>query len=154
MHYIVSEFYRLRGSYQMANVLEVDTQKLVEVAAVKLKESGIQKPKYIDFVKTGAGKERVPDSTDFFYSRCASILRQVYLNGPIGVSRLRTKYGSKRAHWVRRHHHYRAGGSIIKDAFDALEKKGYIKTTKTGRIITPGGKSFLDKLSNDISKGA
>src|SRR5580658_383180 len=138
----------------MANVLEVDAQKLITVTAGKLKESGIPRPKYIDFVKSGPGKERVPESEDFFYARCASILRQVYLKGPIGISKLRTKYGSKRAHWVRRHHHYRAGGSIIKDAFDALEKKGYIKTTKTGRIITPGGKSFLDKLSNEIIKGA
>ncbi len=138
----------------MANVLEVDAQKLVDVAAGKLKESGIPRPAYIDYVKTGAGKERVPASPDFFYARCASILRQVYLNGPIGISKLRTKYGSKRAHWVRRHHHYRAGGSIIKDAFDALEKKGYVKTTKTGRVITSTGKSFLDKLSNEILKGA
>lgn len=138
----------------MANVLEADAQKLIEVTAGRLKESGIPRPKYIDYVKAGAGKERVPESEDFFFFRCASVLRQVYLNGPIGISKLRTKYGSKRAHWVRRHHHYRAGGSVIKDAFDALEKKGYIKTTKTGRIITPGGKSFLDKLSNEIVKGA
>ncbi len=138
----------------MANVLEADAQKLIEVTAGRLKESGIPRPKYIDYVKSGAGKERVPESEDFFYFRCASVLRQVYLKGPIGISKLRTKYGSKRAHWVRRHHHYRAGGSVIKDAFDALEKKGYIKTTKTGRIITPGGKSFLDKLSNEIVKGA
>ncbi|MDE1767742.1 MAG: 30S ribosomal protein S19e [Candidatus Micrarchaeota archaeon] len=138
----------------MANVLEVDTQKLIESAAGKLKEQGVPKPGYIDYVKTGAGKERVPTSEDFWYFRCASVLRQVYLNGPIGISKLRTKYGNKRAHWTRRHHHYRAGGSIIKDAFDALEKKGYLKTTKTGRMITPAGKSFLDKLSNDISKGA
>ncbi len=138
----------------MANVLEVEAQKIIDLAAGKLKESGIAKPKYVDYVKTGPGKERVPESGDFFYTRCASILRQVYLNGPIGVSKLRTKYGSKRAHWVKRHHHYRAGGSVIKDAFDALEKKGYIKSTKEGRVITPGGKSLLDKLSNEINKGA
>ncbi len=138
----------------MANVLEADSQKLIELTASKLKEAGIPKPAYIPYVKTGAAKERVPASEDFWYFRCASILRQVYLKGPLGISKLRTKYGSKRAHWVRKHHHYRAGGSIIKDAFDALEKKGYIKTTKKGRLITPTGKSFLDKLSNDTLKGA
>lgn len=138
----------------MANIFEADSQKLIDAAASKLKESGIAKPKYIDYAKSGAGRERIPENADFFYVRCASVLRQVYVNGPIGISRLRTKYGSKKGHVVHRHHFAKAGGSIIKDAFDALEKKGYIKTTKEGRVITPTGKSFLDKLSNETLKGA
>ncbi len=138
----------------MANIFEADAQKLINLASSRLKESGIAKPAYIPYVKTGPGKERVPASEDFFYFRCASVLRQVYMNGPIGISKLRTKYGAKRQHVVHRHHHARSGGSIIKDAFDALEKKGYIKTTKQGRVMTPAGKSFLDKLSNEIIKGA
>lgn len=138
----------------MANVYQVDPNKLIELAALRLKESGMQRPQYVIFVKSGAGRERVPQSEDFWYARCASILRQVYLKGPIGVSRLRTKYGSKKGHVVHRHHHAKSGGSIIKDAFDALEKKGYIKSTKQGRVITAGGKSFLDKLSNEALKGA
>ena len=138
----------------MANVYQVDPNRLIELAALKLKESGMQRPQYVIFVKSGAGRERVPQSEDFWYARCASILRQVYLKGPIGISKLRTKYGSKKGHVVHRHHHVKSGGSIIKDAFDALEKKGYIKSTKQGRVITAGGKSFLDKLSNDALKGA
>jgi len=137
----------------MANIFEADAQKLIDSAALKLKESGIPKPEYIAYVKTGAAKERVPQDENFWYIRCASILRQVYLNGPIGISKLRTKYGTNRVHVVRRHHHYRSGGSIIKDAFDALEKKGYVKTTKQGRVITSAGRSFLDKVSNDTLKG-
>lgn len=134
----------------MANINEVDSSALINAASAKLKEAGIQKPSYVGFTKTGPGKERVPQDENFWYIRCASILRQVYLNGPIGVSRLRTYYGSKKEHVVRRHHHYRSGGSIIKDAFDALEKAGYIKKGKKGRIITPSGRAFLDKISNDI----
>ncbi len=51
-----------------------------------------------------------------------------------------------------KHHHRRAGGSIIKDAFDVLEKNNYIKKTKKGRVIAPAGKSLLDKMSNEILK--
>jgi small subunit ribosomal protein S19e len=138
----------------MSNVFEVDANTLVERVAAKLKEAKIPKPDYIDFVKSGPGKERVPESQDFWYFRCASILRQVYINGPVGISSLRTRYGSRKEHIVSRHHHMRAGGSIIKDAFDALEKQNYIKKTKVGRIIAPAGKSMLDKLSNEILKGA
>ncbi len=138
----------------MANVYEVDSGKLIGVAAQRLKEKGIAKPAYIDYVKTGPSKERIPSQKDFWYIRCSSILRQVYIGGPLGVSRLRTRYGGRHGHVVTRHHHQRAGGSIITDALNALEKAGYIKKGKKGREITPSGKSFLDKIANDMIRGA
>ncbi len=138
----------------MANVLEVDASDFIKRASEKLKANGVAKPKYTEYVKSGAGKERVPSDIDFYYVRCASILRQVYLNGPIGVSALRTRYGNRKRHVVHRHHHYRAGGSVIKDAFDSLEKLGYVKKAAKGRVITHHGRSFVDKISNEIAKGA
>ena len=138
----------------MADVLEVDASEFIGRAATKLKASNVQKPKYVELVKSGAGKERAPADQDFWYVRCASILRQVYLNGPLGVSALRTRYGNRKRHVIHTHHHFRAGGSLIKDAFDALEKLGYVKKTGHGRVITPTGKSFVDKVSNEIVKGA
>ena len=137
----------------MASVKDVEANVLIKKTAEKLKELGITKPAYVDFVKSGAGRDRVPQQSDFWYIRCASLLRQVYLNGPIGVSRLRTRYGNRKEHGVRRHHHYKAGGSIIRDALNALEKLGYVKKGKSGREITSAGRSFLDKISNEIIKG-
>ncbi len=137
----------------MANIFEVKGDVLVKRVAEKLKEQNIPRPIYVDYVKTSPSKERIPQDKDFWYMRCASILRQVYINGPVGVSRLRTRYGSNKAHTVTKHHHRRAGGSLIKDAFDALEKNNYIKKTKKGRVIAPAGKSLLDKTSNEILKG-
>ncbi len=136
----------------MSNVLEADGSKLIEKAAEKLKGSGIEKPGYLDYVKSGAGRERVPADEDFWYIRCASILRQTYLNGHIGISRLRSKYSNRKRHVVHRRHTVKAGGSIIKDAFDALEKIGYVKKTTSGREITPKGRSFLDKLAGEVIK--
>lgn len=138
----------------MANVFQVDSGKLIGVAAQRLKEKGIAKPAYVDYVKTGPGRERIPEQKDFWYTRCSSLLRQVYVNGPVGVSRLRTRYGGRKGHVVSRHHHKAAGGSIITDALNALEKAGYIKKGKVGREITPSGKSFLDKIANDVIRGA
>jgi small subunit ribosomal protein S19e len=138
----------------MANVFQVDSGKLISTAAQKLKEKGIAKPKYVEYVKTGPSRERIPDQKDFWFVRCSSILRQVYINGPLGVSSLRTRYGSRKEHVVTRHHHYRAGGSMITDALNALEKAGYVKKGKRGREITPSGKSFLDKIANDMVRGA
>ncbi len=135
----------------MANIFDVKGSDLVKVAAQQLKEK-IKKPAYIDYVKSGAHRERPPADPDFFFVRTASVLRQVYVNGPVGVSTLRTRYGTRKEHTsVHRHHHVKAGGSVIRDAMQALEQLNYVKKTKKGRVITPAGKSFLDKLSKQIS---
>ncbi len=137
----------------MANVYETKASTVIDAAAEKLKGK-VKKPAYVDFVKSSAGRERAPISPDFWYVRCASILRKVYLNGPVGVSRLRTWYGNKKEHVIHRKHFMKAGGSIIRDALMELEKLNYVKTTKAGRIITPQGKSFLDKVCNESAAGA
>jgi small subunit ribosomal protein S19e len=129
----------------MANVYETKASTVIEAAAQALKGK-VKKPAYVDFVKSSMGRERAPASPDFWYVRCASILRKVYLNGPIGVSRLRTWYGNKKEHVIHKKHYVKAGGSIIRDALIELEKLNYVKTTKEGRVITPQGKSFLDKI--------
>ena len=136
----------------MSNINEVDSSRLISKAAEKLKGMNVPMPGYITYVKTGPGKERVPSDPNFWYIRCASILRQVYLNGPIGISRLRLRYGARKRHVVHRHHAARSGGSSIKDAFDALEKLDYVKKGKTGRILTPKGRSFLDKAAGEVLK--
>ncbi len=138
----------------MANVQQVDSGRLVQEAAARLQEQKLPMPGYATLVKTGPSRERAPEQTDFWYVRCSAVLRQVYLHGPIGVSRLRSRYGSRKVHSTTRHHRKRAGGSIITDALNTLEKAGYVKKGKTGREITPQGKSFLDKIANGILRGA
>lgn len=135
----------------MSNVYDVKASELVKAAAEKLKPM-VKKPKYVDVVKSGAGRERPPQDPDFWFIRTASILRQVYLNGPIGVERLRTRYGKRLEHVVHRKHYTKAGGSIISDALKELENIKFIKNTKAGRVITPQGQAFLDRISKDIGK--
>ncbi len=136
----------------MTTVYDVKASDLVNAAASKLKDM-IKKPEYLNYVKSGADKERPPVDPNFWYIRNASILRQIYLNGPIGISKLRTRYGGRREHVIHAHHHRKAGGSIISDSFKGLEEIKFIKKTNEGRVITPAGKSFLDKVSTEIAKG-
>ena len=136
----------------MTTVYDIEAGDLIRVAAERLKGS-VEKPSYVGFVKSSQGRERPPEDPDFWYKRCASILRQVYVNGPVGISTLRTRYGSRQDHVVHRHHHLRAGSSIIRDAFAELEKLKYVKNTGRGRVITPEGKAFLDRISSEIKQG-
>ena len=44
----------------MSNVYEVKAADLVKLASQRLKEKNMKKPGYVDFVKSGPSKERVP----------------------------------------------------------------------------------------------
>ena len=73
----------------MVTVFDVEANKLIENAASKLKEMKIAKPDFVGVVKAGSHAQRPPSQEDFWYIRCASILRQAYVNNKIGVQKLR-----------------------------------------------------------------
>jgi len=50
-----------------------------------------------------------------------------------------------------REHFKKAGGSIIRKALQQLEAAGLVCTIKgKGRILTPEGRSLLDRLANKL----
>jgi small subunit ribosomal protein S19e len=135
------------------SVYDVEAQQLIERVAQELKKfEELKPPEWVYFVKSGSHAERPPQQEDFWYIRCASLLRYLYINGPIGVSRLRHKYGGRKSRGVAPHRHRKASGNIIRKALQRLEKIGFVRTTKKGRELTPKGRSFLDKISNEIKK--
>ncbi len=137
----------------MANVYDVNAEKLIKKAAEELKKD-IKIPEWAKFVKTGAGKERPPVEKDWWYMRAASILRKIYINGPIGVEKLRKKYSTKKNMGHKPERVYVGSGKIIRTILQDLEKNDYIKFTEKkvhkGRIITTKGKKFLDNLSKNL----
>ncbi len=135
----------------MVNASDVEPSRLLEKTAQKLKDMKIEKPAYVGFTKTGPFSQRPPTQENFWYLRCASILRQAYLRGTIGVSRLRTHYGGKEKRGVRPAHHRRAGGNTIRKAMQTLEKAGLLAKLKVGRVLTPKGRKFLDAIAKEVS---
>ncbi len=134
----------------MASVYDVDGGKLVELLAQELKKNeAINPPEWALIVKTGAHKERVPDQPDWWYYRAASILRQVYLH-PVGVSRLRKKYGGRKNRGHAPERFYPASGNIVRKCLQQLEAAGFVRKGKKGREITPEGRRLLDKLASKI----
>lgn len=142
----------------MPTVYDVDANSLVERAAQELKKvESVQIPKWAIFVKTGHAKERPPDNLDWWYFRAASVLRKLYIKeGPIGVSKLRTVYGSKKNRGHKPEVRYRAPGKMLRVMLQQLEKAGFAKQTEKkghkGRVITPKGKAFLDSLCKVTKK--
>nr|4V4N_BU Chain BU, 30S ribosomal protein S19E [Methanocaldococcus jannaschii] len=138
----------------MATVYDVPGDLLVERVAQRLKEiPEIKPPEWAPFVKTGRHKERLPEQEDWWYYRVASILRRVYLDGPVGIERLRTYYGGRKNRGHAPEKFYKAGGSIIRKALQQLEAAGFVeKVPGKGRVITPKGRSFLDKIATELKK--
>jgi len=135
----------------MKNVFDVPADRLIAGAAERLKEvAEIKPPAWMAYVKSGAHRERAPEQEDFWYLRCASILRQVYINGPVGVSEFRRHYGGAKGHTVSRSHKTKAGGSIIRKALQQLEKAGLLEKKKEGRLISGKGKSLLDGVAKGL----
>ena len=139
----------------MPTVYDVEAQELIIKAAEELKKiPEIKAPPWAAFVKTGMHKERPPVKNDWWHIRTASILRAVYRLGPVGVSKLRTKYGGKKNRGVKKEHFYKGSGNILRKSLQQLEKAGFVKFAEKGvhkgRVITPKGKSFLDKIAIQI----
>ncbi|MEM2749127.1 MAG: 30S ribosomal protein S19e [Candidatus Bathyarchaeia archaeon] len=139
----------------MPTPYDVPPSILIERLARYLKDNvdAVRPPEWALYVKTGSHAERAPQDPDWWYTRCASLLRKVYINGPIGVEHLRSEYGGRRDRGTRREHARKGGGAIIRKALQQLERAGLIETIKgRGRVITSEGRKLLDSLSSDIKK--
>ncbi len=137
----------------MTTVYDVPADLLISAIAKDLNENkSINSPEWAKFVKTGVHKERRPEDADWWYTRCASILRKVYIDGPVGLNSLRSYYGGKKDRGSEPEKFRKGSGSIIRTALHQLEDAGFIAKIKEGRIITPEGKSFVDKASNIVKE--
>jgi small subunit ribosomal protein S19e len=136
----------------MPTAFDVPPDKLIEKLARYLREQvpQVKPPEWASYVKTGSHKERRPANRDWWYVRCASILRKVYVHGPISVSRLQSMYGGRKKKGVQPAHHVDAGSSIIRRALHQLEEAGLVEKTPKGRVVTPDGRSLVDRISTEI----
>lgn len=134
------------------SVYEANPNKLIAAAAEQLKnDKNIVPPVWAPYVKTGVHKEKIPMQEDWWHTRVAAILRQIYIN-PNGVRRLQVVYGGRKNKGYKPERFKKGSGSIIRKALQQLEKAGYVKKDKTGRHITPTGQKFLDGLAQQIAK--
>jgi len=141
----------------MTAIYNCDQSELIDRASEELKNiETVKPPAWSAVVKTGMHKERPPVRNDWWYTRSASVLSQVYRHGPIGVSKLRNKYGGKKNRGMKPGRFYKGSGNILRKIFQQLESAGFVKKEEKevhkGRVITAEGKKFLDGVALKISK--
>ncbi|MFX1420074.1 MAG: 40S ribosomal protein S19 [Promethearchaeota archaeon] len=137
------------------SIYVVQPEKLVESIAIKLKEyPEISPPEGSEFWKTAFFKELAPQDTEnFWYLRCASILRKVKKFGPIGVNKLRKFYGGRNRKGPGLHHSAKGSGKIIRVALQQLENANLVvKIEKEGRVVSSEGTSLLERTAYTLSR--
>ncbi len=135
------------------SIYVVSPMKIVLEIAEKLKEyPEISPPEGSEFWKTAYFKELAPlDSENFWYVRCASLLRKVKKFGPIGVNKLRKYYGGRSRRGPGLNHSAKGSGKIIRVALQQLENAKLIeKSEKEGRVASYEGTSLLERTSYEI----
>jgi small subunit ribosomal protein S19e len=133
-------------------VKDVDQDKVVVAVALFLKKSGkLKVPDNMDIVKTSKSKELGPYNPDWFYVRCAAILRRMYHRGPIGVGCVKKIFGANKRNGGKPSHFCRADGAISRRAVQALENIKLIeKHAEGGRKLSAQGQRDLDRIASQI----
>lgn len=133
-------------------VYDIDSQVYNEKLAEALKKiAEFQIPEWAFFVKTGTSRSRPPVDDDFWFKRAASILRQLYKHGTLGVQRMRTRYGGRKERGSKTPEFRRGSGKIIRTILQQGEKAGLVeiaKGSKKGRRLSEKGIQFLDGVAS------
>lgn len=137
----------------MTTVYDVPPDHIIRRVAEELKtRKEIVPPAWAAFAKTGVHKEMPPEDPDWWFIRAAAVLRRVYVDGPLGVERMRSFYGGNKNRGSRPNAFRKGSGSVLRKSLQQLEAAGLVIHDKTGRRISPAGMSFLDNLSQEVSK--
>merc|ERR1711990_1319645 len=132
------------------SVKDVSQQEFTMALAAHLKKSGKMKvPEWVDLVKTNNRKELAPYDEDWFFTRCASMARHMYIRSPVGVSTIRKIYGSAPSHWSK------GAGGVARKALQALEGLKLVeKDPNGGRRLTSQGRRDLDRIAAQLKAKA
>ena len=135
----------------MTTVYDVPADHLIRKVAEELKKrQEIKPPAWAAFAKTGVHKEMPPEDPDWWFIRAAAVLRRVYVDGPLGVERMRSFYGGNKNRGSRPNAFRKGSGSILRKALQQLEAAGLIIHDKTGRRVSPAGMAYLDSVAKDV----
>jgi len=137
----------------MPTPYDVPASMLIERLARHLKEEVdvIVPPTWASFVKTGSHVQGPPQDPEWWFTRCASLLRKIYMKGPVGIERLRSEYGGRIDRGTRPEHARKGGGAIIRKALQQLQAAELVEPLRNrGRVVTSKGRQLLDRLSTEI----
>ncbi|MEE3400827.1 MAG: 30S ribosomal protein S19e [Methanomethylophilus sp.] len=137
----------------MVTVYDVPAEKLILRLSEKLKENDkIVAPDWAEFAKTGIQAERAPVQGDWWYTRAASVMRKLYVKGPMGTSKLAGEYGGYVDRGSKPNRAVKGSRNIIRKILIQLQDAGLLEATKDlqGRKVSPAGQKLLDSVAKEV----
>lgn len=137
----------------MPTPYDVPAQIFIEKLTRYVKDNidQVTPPPWAHYAKTGTFATRQPQDPDWWFTRCASILRKTYTRGPIGVERLRAQYGGRKDGGTRPEHVRKGAGGNIRKVFQQLEAAGLVESLKgQGRVLSSEGRRLLDTIATEL----
>jgi len=134
---------------------DVPASKFIDKLAKYLKENvdEVQPVSWTSVAKTGIHVEKQPQNANWWYTRSASILRKVYIHGPIGLEDLRSDYGGRKNRGSKPDRVRKAGGSNIRKILQQLEAAELVVTSRfEGRKMSPKGRKIMQEVAGDLTK--
>ena len=135
----------------MVTVHDVPSARLISALAEQMKAvPGVEEPDWAHYAKTGSHAERPPTNREWWFTRAASLMRKLYLHGPVGLGDLERAYGGSKALHYYPKHHRDAGGSSVRRILRQLEQADLVAKTPKGRVLSSKGRGMIDKVSSDL----
>ena len=138
----------------MATAFDVPADKLIPKLAEELKKvETIAPPDWAAYAKTGRHRQKSPVNNDWWHTRSAAMLRKIYIEGPVGTTRLAAMYGGKADRGSKPNKAVRGSRSISRMTVQQLEKGQLVQKQKDGgRVVTAKGRKMIDAISLQILK--
>ena len=86
----------------------------------------INAPEWADFVKTGTHREKPPEQSDWWYIRCAAVLRKVAMKGPIGTNHMSQLFGGPKDRGVKPNRAVAGSRKVARTVLQQLAAAEYI----------------------------
>ena len=137
--------------FPMTSVNDIPGQKLVSKLAQALKgEKALQPPEWAPFAKTAAHREKAPEQPDWWHHRAASVLRKLYLRGPLGTERLARLYSGTVDRGGKPNRSHPGSRKVLRLMMQQLETAELVERSSKGRCVAPRGQALLNNTAHAL----
>ena len=140
------------GKRRGATIKDVKAFRWIKVMAKHLKQEGkLFVPNCTEYIKTSHGRERAPQNLDWYYIRCAAVLRRVYIRPGVGLGGLSKKFSNKKNRGSRPEIYCKAAKGPLHWCCKSLEGlKLIVKGKESGRVLTKEGRKRCDTIASNV----
>ena len=143
------------GRRKGATVRDVSANKWVRAMAGHLKQSGkLFVPNCTELMKQCNANQRAPQNPDWYFYRCAAVLRRVYCRPGTGYGGMGKAFGMLKNNGSRPEKTVKALRGLLHWACRSLEGLKLIQKGKEqGRILTREGRRACDTIAFNVKSG-